>query len=174
MKFVGQLLGQHCERYPQMQLADIYKLLHQAAMGPGHMVAGTEQVRAKLDEELRALSPGPTDPLLDPISPDGQLVRVHLRPYVAAGHDIDTLATALVETAQRHRPAADRLAKFCGCLGDLAEAGGIPFARAEVEPFMLKLQAEAFPVVHHSTNYREAYRPAYRVVDIALLGNALR
>ena len=39
MKFIGQLLGQHRQRYPRMALADIYKLLHQAALGPGHAVS---------------------------------------------------------------------------------------------------------------------------------------
>ncbi len=29
--------------------------------------------------------------------------------------------------------------------------------------------AQGYPVVHHSEDYRAAYRPAYRVVDIELL-----
>ena len=87
MKFIGQLLGQHLQRYPRMELADVYKLLHQAAMGPGHALRDPAQARDALRSECAALEPGGQDPLVDPISPDGQLARVHLRPWLAAGRD---------------------------------------------------------------------------------------
>ena len=54
MKFVGQLLGQHLQRYPHMELADIYKLLHQSALGPEHAVADPPAARARLKAERRA------------------------------------------------------------------------------------------------------------------------
>jgi len=91
---------------------------------------------------------------------------VHLRAYVESGRDIDQLAAAFVETASTYPAAPDKLAKFCGCLGDLADAGGIPFARAAVEAFFVKLEADAYPAIRHSQTYRDLYRPAYRVVAV--------
>lgn len=169
MKFVSTLLGAHLQRYPQMQLADVYKLLHQAAMGPEHAVSDPAQALERLRAEAAALAPGPADPRIDPISPDGRLVRVHLRAYVAGGGAIEKLAEAFVQTAASVTPAQDKLAKFCGCLGDFAATGAIPFAREEVERFFGDLAARGYPVLHHSTVYREAYRPAYRVVAVELL-----
>jgi hypothetical protein len=169
MKFIGQLLAQHLQRYPQMQLADLYKLLHQAAMGAGHLIQDPAQARAALLAECAQLQPGPDEPVVDPISPDGQLARVHLRAYLAAGHDREALAEAFVATPQQHPGSRDKLAKFCGCLGDLADAHGIPFSRAEVAAFFDPLVAEGFPVVRHSEDYHRAYRPAYRVVAVPLL-----
>lgn len=173
MKFIGQLLGQHLQRYPRMVLADIYKLLHQAAMGPGHAIDDDARARAALREECARVSaaPGvsPDDPAIDPISPDGRLARVHLRPWIAGGRDVDALAEALLRTARDVQPNPDKLAKFCGCLGDLAESGGIAFPRAEVEAFMDDLRARGYPALRHSQPYRDAYRPAYRVVAIDLL-----
>jgi hypothetical protein len=166
MKFISQLLSSHLQRYPRMQLEDIYKLLHQAAMGPEHAVQDPAVARARLREEVQQLQDGPADPLVDPISPDGRLARVHLRPYVESGRDIDQLAAAFVETANTYPAAPDKLAKFCGCLGDLADAGGIPFARAAVEAFFVKLEADAYPAIRHSETYRDLYRPAYRVVAV--------
>ena len=59
MKFVNQLLSAHLKRYPAMQLDDIYKLLHQAALGPGHAVENPAAARKRLDEEWAALGEAP-------------------------------------------------------------------------------------------------------------------
>jgi hypothetical protein len=169
MKFVGQLLGQHLQRYPHMELADIYKLLHQSALGPEHAVADPPAARARLKAEAASLGEGPEDPMTDPISPDGKLARIHLRPYIDAGHGLDLLADAFIQTARTYPGAADKLVKFCGCLGDLAGAGGIPFPQDEVERYFQSIADQGYPAVHHSNAYREAYRPAYRVVALDLL-----
>ncbi len=169
MKFIGQLLGQHLQRYPCMELADIYKLLHQAAMGAGHAVRDPDAACTLLRSEARALGEGPPEPIADAISPDGKLARIHLRPYVAAGRDLDALADAFVQTAQRFSASPEKLAKFCGCLGDLADAGGIPFGREQVSGYFDAIAAQGYPAVRHSDAYRAAYQPAYRVVLLDLL-----
>jgi hypothetical protein len=169
VKFVGQLLAHHFQRYPRMELADVYKLLHQAAMGPGHAIDDLAGARAKLAAEAAELGEGPEDPMADPISPDGKMARIHLRPYFAAGHTANVLVDAFVQTGRAYPSAPDKFEKFCACLGDLAAAGGIPFSRDEVERYVQALAERAYPVVRHSDAYRAAYRPAYRVVALDLL-----
>jgi hypothetical protein len=169
MKFISNLLASHLQRYPQMELEDIYKLLHQAAMGPEHALHDASAVRARLLTEAQALGTGPDDPILDPISPDGRLARVHLRAYLAQGKALDDLANAFIQTAAACPPAPDKLAKFCDCLGDLAAVGGIPFERVPVERFFGELQQRGYPAIRHSDTYRTRYRPAYRVVAVELL-----
>jgi len=166
MKFIDQLLSQHIARYPRMQLDDIYKLLHQAALGPGHAVKDATNARAWLEKEVAELGPGPVEPENDIISPDGKLARVHLRTWVAAGRSLDDLNRVFVETANSYTPSRDRLEKFCGCLGDLAGAGRIPFAQQEVVAYFDRIAQASYPVVHHSRTYTDAYRPAYRVVAL--------
>ena len=169
MKFINQLLSQHIARYPRMQLDDIYKLLHQAALGPGHAVKDAAVARAWLEKEVAELGPGPVEPDKDVISPDGRLARVHLRSWVTAGRSLDDLNRAFVETANSYPPSLERLEKFCGCLGDLAGAGGIPFAQQNVLAYFDRIAQASYPVVHHSKTYSDAYKPAYRVVAIDLL-----
>jgi hypothetical protein len=169
VKFIGELLGRHLERYPRMELADLYKLLHQAAMGPGHALADPGTARALLEREAGALTDAGPEVLADPISPDGRLARVHLRPYLAAGHDLRALADAFEATASITPGSRDKLERFCGCLGDLADAGKIPFSRTEVTDYLDPIAAQGYPVVHHSEAFRAAYRPAYRVVALELL-----
>jgi hypothetical protein len=169
MKFVSQLLSAHLKRYPAMQLADIYKLLHQAALGPGHAVDNPVAARNRLQQEVAGLGDGPAEPVRDIISPDGRLARVHLRSFMAANGDLDVLHLAFVETANSYPASPDKLAKFCGCLGDLAAAGGIPFAREDVVAYFEKIAQDHYPVVHHSAAFRDAYHPAYRVIAVDLL-----
>lgn len=168
MKFVAQLLGAHVARYPEMGIADVYKLLHQAALGPAHAVDALA-AHDRLETEAASLGAGPDEPVTDIVSPDGRLARIHLRPYLAAGLSLDSLADAFGETAGTWPASFGKLAKFCGCLGDLAEAGGIPFSRAEVVDYMRAREADGWPAVKHSDRYRAAYAPAYRVVDVDLL-----
>jgi hypothetical protein len=170
MKFIATLLGQHLARYPLMTMPDIYKLLHQAAMGSGHAVTDLKAARQWLSNEANSLTPGTAaDPLLDPISPDGKLARVHLRPYLATRMALEDLAQAFVQTAQAYPPAPDRLLRFCSCLGDLADARKLPFTRLAVEAYVAQIAAENYPAVHHSRQYADAYRPAYRVVATEFL-----
>ena len=169
MKFVGQLLGQHLQRYPHMELADIYKLLHQAAMGPEHAVDDPAAARARLKAEAASLGEGPDDPIADPISPDGKLARIHLRPYLDAGHGLDMLVDAFIQTAQTYPGAPDKLVKFCGCLGDLAGAGGIPFPTGRSGALLPVHREPGLPRRASLDAYRDAYRPAYRVVALDLL-----
>ncbi len=168
MKFIGQLLGEHLGRYPAMQVADVYKLLHQAALGSAHAVDAAN-ARELLQKEATGLTPAPEALLAEVISPDGRLARVHLAAYLGKGLPLDALADAFAGTASTYTGSADKLAKFCGCLGDFADAGGIPFSRAEIESFMGARQREGWPAVHHSDAYRKAHAPAYRVVDVSLL-----
>ena len=163
MKFVSQLLSAHLERYPAMQLDDIYKLLHQAALGPGHAVGNPVAARKRLEQEIQALGDGSNEPQQDIISPDGRLGRVHLRAYLDAGGNPDALHRAFVETANTYPASPDKLAKFCGCLGDLAAAGGIPFAQDKVIAYFEKISQGGYPAIHHSEAFRLAYQPAYRV-----------
>ena len=169
MKFVGQLLARHLARYPRMQLDDVYKLLHQAAMGSEHVLHDPAAALHRLEDEAAALGDGPEEPAEDIISPDGRLARIHLRTYLRAGGRLDDLHRAFVETANHYPASPDKLAKFCGCLGEFAETGALAFPPAEVVAWFDDIARRGYPVVHHSTGYREAYRPAYRVVDIGRL-----
>jgi len=169
MKYVNELLSRHLHRYPRMQLEDIYKLLHQAALGPGHAVRDEADARARLEAEAAALRDGPEEPVRDVISPDGKLARIHLRPFLASGGRLDDLCAAFVETANNYPPAPEKLAKFCGCLGDLAAAGGIPHPVADVVAWFDRIAASGYPAVHHSAVFADNYKPAYRVVSIDLL-----
>jgi hypothetical protein len=91
---------------------DLYKLIYQAAMGPEHAVSDEAGARKWLLEEIRNLGSGPEEPLVDSISPDGGVVRVHLRPFVRAKADVEQLLDAFLYTAHEFHGSTQRLETY--------------------------------------------------------------
>ncbi len=158
------VLTNHITRYPRMQLADVYKLAHQACLGSEHAVLDLAGARHWLEGEVARLAAGPEEPVLDPISADGRILRVHLRPFLARGGNLEQLLESFVRTAHEYRGSASQL-RSCGSGAEaLAGTWKLPITREEVRAYWGQMEAQGYPAVHHSATYEAAYRPAYRVV----------
>jgi hypothetical protein len=168
-----RILAEHARRYPRLEVADLYKLLHQAAMGSEHAVSNEEAVRAWLERELATMGPGPEEPLVDPIAPGGEIVRVHLRPFLAAGHDPEALLDAFLRTADEYRSSVERLRRYWETAEQMALRQQLPLAPDELGEFGERMAQQGFAAIHHSATYQHLYRPAYRVVARAFLRRAL-
>ena len=158
------VLTAHFIRTPAMQVQDVYKLLHQAALGSEHAVQDEQQARTWLEHELVEMGVGPDDPLIDPLPPDGRIVRVHLRPFQQAAKDPQELLYAFIRTANEWHGSVETLKEFYAQAVELAQAGSLPVRSEEIRAFFCKLEEQGFPAVHHSDIYQRLYRPAYRVV----------
>ena len=179
------LLAWAVERWqatPAMEIDDAYKWLFQATQGGEHAVSDAAAVQRYLEVEWASLGPAAADePMLEPLRPDGGLVRLNLRPYRAGGGSREELLTAFVASARRFRPAPGELDAVWDLLGERLQRqplGGL--GRAAWEHLDGELRSAGFPAVHHSEAYRRAYRPAYRVLRqddveplLALLNPAL-
>jgi hypothetical protein len=158
------ILSDHALRYPRMEIQDLYKLIFQASFGSEHAVTSPSDAEAWLTRELAALGQGPEEPIVDPISPDGRLVRMHLRPFIAARGEPNGLLEAFMRTARDYHGTVRMLYRLWGYAEHMAAAGLLPFSRDALREFFAERQARGFPAVHHSEVYAQTYRPAYRVV----------
>lgn len=156
------VLQSHLSRYPDMQVQDLYKLLHQAAFGSEHAMADPGSTRNRLVCEITEMGNGPAEPLVDRISPEGEIVRVHLRPFVTSRHDPELLLEAFLLTANEYHGEAGLLEQYWQVA--TATTG---FSAAQMDEFIRSLKAQSFPAVHHSQEYEKMYCPAYRVVASA-------
>lgn len=154
MKFID-ILTNHQIRYPAMQAQDAYKLAHQSACGPTHAVTDPESARDWLEQEVQGFIDPYPEPAIDPISPDGRLVRVHLSPYLATGGSIERLLDAFIKTSREYTSDNTLLKAYL----DIA----LPLF-PKLQSLLETLKSQGYPVVHHSEAYRAAYTPAYRVV----------
>ena len=158
------ILRAHLARYPAMQIQDVYKLVHQAALGSEHAAPDPLEARRWLEQEVAGLGKGLDDPMLENISPDARLVRVNLRPYLAEGGSLEALLQAFLRTAVDWQGEHETLHRYTGWAVELAEVGHLAFPVVEMREYFQRLAQAGFPAAHHSAGYREAYRPAYRVV----------
>ena len=165
----------HARRYPLWQPQDIYKLAYQAAMGSAHAVLNRDNSRARLEMELAGLTAAPpyldAEPLIDPISEDGGIVRVHLRPFARLGFPVETLLEAFMRTTQEFPGSIETLKLYLAEAAETSENEGLSFSVRQLTGFFHHRAREGFPQVHHSDEYRRAYLPAYRVVAAASLQN---
>lgn len=164
------LIRAHLERYPQAQIADVYKLLHQGVFGPGHSVASKKAAREWLEHEAGQQTPAAEELLLESIHPDGLIVRVHLRPYLALGGSLSALLDAFVRSAEQVQGDARTMARWWGLFEALCREGelcGDIYQQREAVLFGRMRARENWPAVHHSPAYFQAYRPAYRVLTAA-------
>jgi hypothetical protein len=164
-----RILANQVRRYPRLEVRDLYKLAHQAALGSEHALTDGTGVRRWLERELVEMGLGPAEPLIDPISADGGNVRLHLRPFVAQGGDPALLLDAFVHTAQDFHGSFETLRRYLRYAVKIDLGGDLPFTVDEMVHFFAHMEALGFPAVHHSEQFERAYRPAYRVVHRAFL-----
>jgi hypothetical protein len=154
-----RILHNHLKRYPYMQIQDVYKLIHQATMGSEHAVSNTNAVHKWMKRERSQMGNGPDEPMIESISADDQITRVHLRPFLAQGGNIENLLDGFIRTAN----------EFHGDLQNLEDYWNITtktqyFETLQMNEFIKSMKAKNYPAVHHSEKYGNLYLPAYRVV----------
>lgn len=169
MKFISNLTSQHIARYPNLELKDLYKLLHQSALGASHANAADNILEKEFNLELDNLIGVDVEPTIDPISPDGKIARIHLRSYLNQGYAKDDLLTAFIRTANARDGSKEKLKKFCNCLRDLSRAKQLPFNPEDTDAFLNDVENKDYPTLRHSDIYKKEYEPSYRIVRLDYL-----
>jgi hypothetical protein len=151
---------------PETRVQDAYKWLYHATLGGEHAIENEAGPRAWMEREWVALGPPRKGELSHvPLTPDGRLLRVNLRPYRATGGDKERLLAAFIASARRFRGKKDTFIREWEALGRRLRKGKIGkitlVAWREVDG---QTRPIGYPAVHHSPEYERAYRPAYRIV----------
>ena len=173
-----QILHQHAARYPLMTPTDYGKLAYQSEFGPGHMISDKQAALSRLLEEWQVIAAAPGSagtglcperrqiaggdapshaaaPTAEPIG-DG-LCRFHLNGDYNPAQAAPLLTELFSRTALEHTGTKEGLAGKLSLLGGLSVPG--------MAQWLKQCQGEGCPPVHHSTVFREAYHPHYRVLD---------
>lgn len=159
------MIARHLRMRSHMQVRDVYKLLYQGVMGSEHLVISPREFEDRLSVEFAEIEPGESDPLFESIHPAGLLQRVNLRPYKARDGDLPRLVEACLETARHQWGTLDELQAAWSVFVRLCQQGQWPsLFLPDVMAFTRWLEKSGFPSVHHSESYRNAYRPAYRLI----------
>lgn len=166
-------MQQHQLRYPDWELSDAFKLLHQATMGSEHAVPDSLVPARWMQREWATMGAGPLEPMIDTLGPEGGFARIHLRAWRDAGGSPDSLTAAFVATARRFPPDTARLSCAVRTLTSLSSTGALPWRANVVAAEAKQWAADGYPSVEHSPRFEAAYRPAYRVIAVALIDSLL-
>jgi len=159
-----QVILDHYSRYPLIQVLDLYKLIYQGVFGCEHAGVDEENARLMLEQEMKNKPGSMEEPVIDPISVDGQIVRVNLRPYFAGGGNLQALVKAFVLTARKYKGIDSTFIRYWGYAEMMAAMGDLIFNIDDMRKEFASLKQAGFPPVHHTDEYVKAYQPAYRVV----------
>ena len=158
-----EILLSHFARYPQMTPQDAVKLVYQSAFGPGHLLADLARARAFLHRELEE-TPARAGDVYEPIG--NGYARLYLAAAKAEGVEEAAVFQAFFAAANGKTPGKEAFEQGLSLLEGLAVQGQTPFSVAELEAYLREYRAAGCPMVSHSQTYRDAYHPAYRVVQI--------
>jgi hypothetical protein len=161
---IGKVVENEITLRPMATAADVYKLLHQSVFGVGHIISSKESAREYLQREMASLGPAlPSEPLYDDLG--GGIVRVNLRPFRDANGSLEDLLAAMFETANANKGTpkmmANRVNEACRALAKQKKKG----LAKDLKSLAKKQAASGYQALHHSEAYRDAYLPAYRIVD---------
>ena len=158
-----QVLRRHAARYPLMQPTDAVKLIYQNEFGGGHLIQDEESCLSFLRAEYEKVE---KNPHMAPYETLGNgIVRMHL----AAAEELEQLGKAFIRSAAEHSGNMDQFLRKLDALRKVTAEGVFTFDAEVLERYLADYRAAGCPPVSHSETYRQAYKPAYRVI---LLSNA--
>lgn len=157
MNPLAPLLAQHVQSHPALELQDAIKFLYQSYMGPGHLGLEPQAVLERLEAEWAGVEGDANTPPTQPLG--NGLCRLSLCACKGQGLEPATLASLFLHTAERVTPDRQGLEDSLKLLYDL------PFPRDEIDQTLEDYRKAGMPAVSHSIRYRQAYAPAYRVVE---------
>ena len=162
METLEQILRMHAEKYPLMEPTDGVKLIYQNVFGGGHLIRDPEACRRMLRQEYAATPQVPGAALTEPIG--NGMVRVMLRALEENGWEADRLCDIFIRSSRAHQGTLEEFLEKLDLLRALTREGIFRFGTAELEAYLEAYRAAGYPMVSHSPRFREAYRPAYRIV----------
>ena len=165
---VQSFVNRQLQTYPKSRLLDLYKSCFQDYMGAEHLVSDKQRVKVYLDDELKTTS---IDDLMpwnyEPCGIDSNYYRVSIRTIKESVISEDLLLDAFIRSANSsRRPSVDewneRWHKMIGTIDGMQL--NLPQYNKDRQ-FIDSVLSVGKYAISHSPEYREAYRPHYRIVE---------
>lgn len=160
MKELETILKEHASRYPQMEPRDAVKLIYQNEFGGGHLIRDPDACLNYLQQEYSRTQKSESIPVCEQIG--NGIVRVNLAALTPS--QAAQLGQAFLASEAEHRGTLEVFRKKLDVLTRLTEEGVFSFRPEALRTYLAAYEAAGYPVVSHSTAYREAYHPAYRII----------
>ena len=149
-----QIIRDHAKRYPAMRPIDAIKLIYQSEYGAGHLIKDRASALRRLSDERKDLCAAKQSGIEEI---GGGYVRLYLKDCPLS----DELLLNVFSMPPERTGNDDSFANRIAILRSLVNEGIFGFTADELDRTI-----DSFtPIPSHSQEYREAYAPAYRVID---------
>ena len=165
MEELKAILLAHAKRYPLMQPTDAVKLIYQNEFGGGHLIRDEQACLNYLRQEYASAEKDPTAALYEDIG--NGIVRVNLA--AVKPEDLEQLGRDFIRSAAKHKGTLDSFLNKLEVLRMLTAEGVFAFDLDALNTYLSEYKAAGYPAVSHSEQYRQAYKPAYRIIRNAYL-----
>ena len=145
---------------------DIVKMCYQAAFGAEHLLSDITAAKRYFDAEFDSVE-AKDDGMLEFLSDD--VCRIDLGAWKSTGMPKEWLFNIFVCSATVSRGGENFLEKYLDSASEAVGNGEFCFSLSQWRDFIDKYRAAGCPAIHHSPEYREKERPAYRIADRSFL-----
>ncbi len=149
-------------KHPSAQPQDVVKMCYQAAFGAEHLLADVNAARSYLEKEYSEICAN-DDPLYEELSED--ICRVNLSAWKAANMPLDWLLRMFLDSATVSNSGTQQFYEYLCIAGTVIGGNPVAFSPAEWDQYLLDYHATGIHAVHHSAQYREHEKPAYRIIN---------
>jgi len=171
-EIIRSILIQHQQHYPYMQILDHFKLIYQNEFAGGHLITNEAECLKRLQDEVQALNEHTSvlaeNRLQRFESISNGLCRLNLNQIKDTGIDLATVNRFFIKAAEtvvgNSQGFKDKLSILRECIQDKS----LPYDLADFDAIIDAYDFLHYPPVSHSTSYRQAYFPAYRIVQSAI------
>ena len=172
-KNIETALKKQIELYPESRLQDIYKNFYHGRFGTEHLVSNREAVTNFINRELEYMDTSYL-PLIEYVGWDSSFVRVNLLYLKKNNIDAEILSDAFIESADYvDTNKANGWLNEWSSIIKIIEKRKISLKNYEEDKRNIDsfLAINPKAAVHHSHEFREAYKPHYRIVAVPLLNS---
>lgn len=174
---VRSFVERQLETYPQSRLLDIYKSCFQDYMGAEHLVSDRTRVKAYLDEELKSTTLEDLMPwYYEPCGVNGQYIRVSIRTIKENLINEETLLDAFMRSANKPtHPTVESWSERWHAIMDTIGQMNLELPHeAQDMQYIDSILTAGHYAISHSPEYREAYRPHYRIVEKSIFEREIK
>ena len=174
---VEGFVNRQMQAYPKSRLLDIYKSCFQDYMGAEHLVSARQRVKAYLDEELNTTSLDNLMPwYYEPCGIDSSYYRVSIRAIKESLVSEDLLLNAFIRSANtENRPSVESWSKrWHKIIGTIDQMKLDMPNFQEDKQFIDSVLSVGKYAISHSSDYREAYHPHYRIVERSIFEKEIK
>ena len=162
---IEKYILEHIEKYPEMEIADVVKLIYQSEFGGGHMI---KNPKASLERLTRECQEADVDALQEyPLCWEkigNHMGRLFLK-GIERHLELGTVNRFFVNTAQKVTSSVPAFEEKLSELQRMCREGTVPFDCEQLDEWLRVYRERGYPLFGHSESFRRHYHPSYRVVS---------